>query len=174
MRKNEKREPRAKTATVCRHDLGIGPNKRRIPASARNLARTRDEDSSLQPQSAPRTVQNSARGDECRPEREWLRIVTTTTEWDQINGTSQLNHGPLLARAMSTRPFSSKKPQERCKTVHVAMNAVRNKNGHHLSPRPWNWTEQRRVPAVLMAGSARALHIRPYDQRRRLERCAWR
>ena len=30
-------------ATVCRHDLGIGPNKRRIPASARPLARTRDE-----------------------------------------------------------------------------------------------------------------------------------
>ena len=57
--------------------------------------------------------------------------VTTTTEWDQINGTSQSNHGPLLARAMSTRPFSSKEPQERCKTLQVAMNAVRNKNGHH-------------------------------------------
>ena len=142
-------------ATVCRHDLVIGPNKRRIPASARHLARTRDEHSSLQPQSAPRTVQNRMATD-----------VTTTTEWDQINGTSQSNHGPLLARAMSTRPFSSKEPQERCNTVHVAMNAVRNKNGHHLSPRPWNWTKQRRVPAVLMAGSARALHTRPCDSAR--------
>ena len=52
-----------------------------------------------------------------------------STEWDQINGTSQLNHGPLLARAMSTRPFSSKEPQERCKTVHVAMNVGWNENG---------------------------------------------
>ena len=79
-------------------------------------------------------LQNGAHGDECRPEREWLRIVTTTTEWDQMNGTSQLNHGPLLARAMSTRPFSTKEAHERCKTVHAAMNAVRNKNGHHLPP----------------------------------------
>ena len=145
------------------HDLVVGPSKRRIPASARHIARTRDEHSSLQPQSAPITVQNGARGDECRPEREWLRM---STEWDQINGKSQLNHGPLLARAMSTRPFSSKEPQERRNTVHVAMNAVRNKNGHHLSPRPWNWTKQRRVPAVLMAGSARALHTRPCDSAR--------
>ena len=71
-----------KMATVCRHDLGIGPNKRR-------------------------------------------------------------QHGILLARAMSTRASSPNQPQERCKTVHVAMNVGWNENGHHLSPRPWNWTKQR-------------------------------
>ena len=63
---------------------------------------------------------------------------------------------------MSTRPFSSKEPQERCKTVHVAMNAVRNKNGticHHDHGIGRN---KGRVPAVLMADSARALHIRPW------------
>ena len=84
------REPRAKMATVCRHDLGIGPNKRRVPALARHLARTRDEHSSLQPQSAPRTVQNGARGDECRPEREWPPSVTTTMELDETKGACQL------------------------------------------------------------------------------------
>ena len=79
-----------KMATVCRHDLGIGPNKLRIPASARHLARTRDEHSSLQPQSAPRTVQNGTRGDECRPEREWPPFVTTTMELDETKGACQL------------------------------------------------------------------------------------
>ena len=82
------------------------------------------------------------------------------------NGTHKrhipVDQGPLLARAMSTRPFSSKEPQERCKTVHVAMNAVRNKNGticHHDHGIGRN---KGRVPAVLMADSARALHIRPW------------
>ena len=63
--RERKGEPCAKMATVCRHDLVVGPNKRRIPASARHIARTRDEHSSLQPQSAPITVQNGENGYGC-------------------------------------------------------------------------------------------------------------
>ena len=38
----------------------------------------------------PRTVQNGARGDECRPEREWPPFVTTTMELDETKGACQL------------------------------------------------------------------------------------
>ena len=73
---------------------GLSPRPRNwtklIPASAWPLARTRDEHSCLQPQSAPRTVQNGARGDECWPEREWPPFVTTTMELDETKGACQL------------------------------------------------------------------------------------
>ena len=61
--------------------------------------------------------------------QKWPRFVATTSELDQINVASQLQHGILLARAMSTRASSPNQPQERCKTVHVAMNVGWNENG---------------------------------------------
>ena len=61
--------------------------------------------------------------------QKWPRFVATTSELDHINVASQLQHGILLARAMSTRASSPNQPQERCKTVHVAMNVGWNENG---------------------------------------------
>ena len=69
------------------------------------------------------------------------RFVATTSELDQINIASQLQHESLLARAMRTLASSPNQPQERCKTVHVAMNVGRNENGYGLSPRPRNGTK---------------------------------
>ena len=75
---------------VCRHDHGMGPNKRDVPAESRTITRMRDEHSAVQLQEAPRTVQNGACGDECRPEQEWPPFVTTTMELDETKGACQL------------------------------------------------------------------------------------
>ena len=61
--------------------------------------------------------------------QKWPRFVATTSELDHINDAFQLQHGILLAREMDTRASSPNQPQERCKTVHVAMNVGWNENG---------------------------------------------
>ena len=75
--------------TDCHHDHRMGPNKRHIPAESRPITRTRDGHSAVQLQEAPRTVQNGACGDECRPEQEWPPFVTTTMELDETKGACQ-------------------------------------------------------------------------------------
>ena len=77
-------------ATDCHHDHGMGPNKRHFPAEPRPITRMRDEHSAVHLQEAPRTVQNGACGDECRPEQEWPPFVTTTMELDETKGACQL------------------------------------------------------------------------------------